>query len=253
MRNDTTEELNTKAALLLNGVRLKGEVSVRLCPHTDMYISFDAENAATVSRYELHAADTDQRYLLVVPQAAEQAGVRRAERLDLYPGLDDSRDSSVKISFILPEALTLQEAEQVPARLPLLEGDVSVELERVLIADDGLALGLRLRNDADEGRFLQMCRPEVNGKAYARFRIIHTEEIMLPAHSSAVYCLILEIPEKIRRGTPAEEMRFVFQTGDAVSEPAGLVFPQGTVFGASGGTLLEAADLAEVIPAVFAE
>ena len=209
----------------------------------------------TVGRPDLYVADSYQRYYLVMPQAVEQTGVRLADRLDLYPGLKYSRDGekTEKITFILPEALPLQEAEPVPARLPLLEGDVTVELERVLIADDGLALGLRLRNDADEDKYVQMCSPEVNGKAYERFRRISDEEILLPAHSSAVYALLMEMEEKVRKGDPAEEMRLAFRVGSMTSDPARLVFPPGTVFGASGGTLLEAAELAEVIPAMFTE
>ena len=252
VRNDSDTELNTEAALMMNGVRAEGTVALKLAPHQERYFPFTAENGVRVNRFNLHVADSRRLYHLGVSQALEQAGVRAVEQVELWLGLDDSLGlDGEKISLALQTPLPLQEAEKALAQIPLLEGDVSVSVESVLIADDGVALGLRLRNTSDESVFLQMVRPEMNGTAFDGFEPLSA--IVLPAHSAAVRCLMLRVDKAFQPGDSVNELQFTFRNGNVLSEPAKLVFPEGSVLGAPGGTLLEAAEMAEVLPAVLTE
>ena len=242
--NHGDTELQTGCLLLVNDVQTDAQVSVRLAPGTDAYYSFKYENRADLSSMSLHVAGTDRLYLLGVNQALEQAGLKEADQLNIYPGqsYSSSPEGIRRISLRLPESIALQEPESVPEPVELMSGDgILVLMEQLLIGDDGVGIGLRLENNTDETIYLEMLNAELNGTAYDRFSFHPT--VTMPPHTKAVKCIKLQDSNGFTAGTPAESMSFRFREGNRLSEPVVLRFPDGTVFGAPGGTMLTGKEL----------
>ena len=235
-------ELQTSGMLLINGMQTNTSLSVHLAPGTDAYMSFTEYNHASVS--SLHVSGASRLYLFGVNQALEQAGVAAADQLDFYPELSyySQPDPLRRITLRLTEGVALQPAEKLPEPAVLMDcGGIRVVVEQVLIADDGIAVGLRMENDSDETVLLDMVNPSVNGKAYEKFdRLFEAVGVRMPPHSRAVKCLTFQNDADCRPGVSAEEMTFLFRIGNRFSTPVSLRFPAGTVFGAPGGTLLTA-------------
>jgi len=93
-----------------------------------------------------------------------------------------------------------------------------------------------------------MLKAAVNGGEEQDFDI--PAEIMLPARSQAVKCLSVRLQEMTDQGMSLESLRFLFEIGNDRSTYAELHFPEGTVFGAPGGTTLTGKEM-RVVPAAW--
>ena len=265
-QNDTEQEWNETGTILLNRVKMGGSVTVRLPAHTDGYFPFEAVNGDTLNSFSLRVADSRRLYHMGIPQALQQAGVDEISEAALYFGLSElQNEPGTPVTFSLSRPVPLRPAEPAAARKTLYESDqVSVLLESVFIADNGLALGLRMENrsgqrgaDSPEAERdgtvsakagsinLEMRSPFVGETPFERFEPY--DRITLPAGSRSVKCLVLR--DDSLAGTEIGSLRFSFRIGNRDSTQAALRFPEGCAFGAEGGTLLSA-DQIEVVPAV---
>lgn len=250
IQNNTDEALNSSAMMLINRVRI-GEIGIELDQGQECIRSFRLANGAAVSRFSLHISDRNALSLLSVGRAVETAGYRNAETLDLHLGLSDISGSAgdKTIHMALSDPVPLGEPENSDGiSAPLLEGAVSVQVERVIAADDGLGMGLRIRNDGDRPVWLRMMKAAVNGGPEQDFDI--PAEIMLPARSQAAKCLSVRLQEMTDQGMSLESLRFLFEIGNDRSTYAEMHFPEGTAFGAPGGTTLTGKEM-RVVPAVW--
>ena len=251
VQNETDRQLNHRVTFVLNGVREGRSITtIQLLPHTEGYFPFTAYNEYI--DYELNVEGDSGRHLLYVNQALEQAGVESVNRLELLLDQDDDFGTKAErtIVFVLPEELPLKKPEHIPQLIPLLEGSVNVNLESVLVADDGIGLGVRMTNDTDKSVFLTMRKPMVNRKEI-RQTLGYGSGITLPAHTSAVRCWTIESQEGINIGDIVDEMQFFIRIDNVISEPIKLVFPEGVIFGTSGGTMLQAMEMTKVISAEY--
>lgn len=241
MVNSGDQDLEISGMLLVNGMQTNGRFLARIARGTDAYIPFEAEDCETVSRFPLHIAETDRLHLMGVNQALEQAGYTAADRLDIYPGLSFYTDPETarQITLRMPEGVALQPAEDMPEPELIFEyGGIHVFADCLLVADDGIGFGLRLENETDNTVLLQMIDPVLDGKAYDGFYL--RAGVKMPPHTRAVYCMELSDRDGIKPGDPAETLSFRFRIGNMISSPVQIGFPAGTVFGAKGGTLLNA-------------
>ena len=215
--NNGDNDLDMSGMLLVNRMQMNSNVQVRVPHGTDAYIPFEAENRAIVSRFSLHIAEAGRLYLMGLNQALEQAGYTVADRLDIYPGLSYYSDPETAghITLRMPEGVTLQPAEDMPEPELVFEYDgIRVLADQLLIADDGIGIGLRLENETDDTVLLKMIDPVVDGKAYEGFNPY--AGVKMPPHTRAVHCLILSDSAEIRPGDPAGTLSFCFRIGNMV-------------------------------------
>ncbi len=258
-QNPGEEDWDGYGQVFLNRVRAEGFVSVSLGGGRDGYFRLQAENAAHVSQFDLPVESTPAFYLLSVPEALEQAGVTEISEAELYFGGDEMDGTAgAPVTLRLKNPIPIGPGEAAPARKPLLipaedGGDrpgVSVLLESAFAGDDGVGLGLRLRNDSEEKVTVAFTAPEMNGTELDEFESY--DRIGLPAGSMAVKTLVLRNWELTGKKTPLEKLCFRIRAGKLISDPVELAFPEGTRLGAEGGILLTAEEI-QVRPAALTE
>ena len=247
LRNDSEEPLYEEVTMLAEGVRAGWSWSVSADPGLERIIPFSVSNSDTVSRFRLRTAGRDQLYALAVTQAAERAGVSEIRQVELWRGMSDSWGKAgepIRLELKTPLKLRAPE-EPAPELTPILEGaeGVEVQLESVYIADNGVGLGLRIRNDTEKTVFLQAMLPAV-GEGFLADEFDPYDGIVLPPHTRAVKCFSVSgLEPDPAPGDPAEEVRFRFRIGNRTSTEAVLRLPAGTAFGAEKGTLLGAGEI----------
>ncbi len=248
-RNDGSEDFTGDLYTFVNRVAVGYDYNGNIPAGTERLFSLSPENQEEMTLFDFIISGSRNMTYAAVRQAAEQAGVRAADEIDFYFGMNFiSGAEGCRVHLDLPQPLPLREPEPLPCDpVPLLAGDVSAAMEFMMLGDNGLGLGLRLRNDTDRTVILEMVRPTVNGTEYYGFG--SGDRLVLPARSRAVCCLSWQ-DRDISMGTPAETLQFAFLIGKTESTPVLLSFPEGTVFGAPFGTLLNA-DRITVQPARF--
>ena len=239
---DTAIEASYK--LMVNGMQTGTHFTVHLEPGTDAYYSFKDENRDVLTRISLSVTGNDRPYVLGVSQALQQAGILVADRVDIYPDQEEPyRSGEVRgISLRIPDGIALQEPEAAPEQAELLNSDgILVTLDQVLIADNGIGLGLRLENDTDKAICLKILDPEMNGIAYDN--LFFSTTVLMPPHTRAVRCISLRDRDEFTPGMQVDTMSFVFQIGNCRTDPVVLHFSDHTLLGAHGGIMLAGANI----------
>jgi len=243
IENHGSTDFSSEGRMLINGMQADSSpVNFDLRPETDNYHPFTFTNRATLS--SLTIAGKNTLYQSGINQALEQGGFARADRVDVWleSGLFPQTYQNRGITLQMEDGISLQAAEKMPEAKVLLDGsDLHVSIEQVLVADDGIGIGVRLENHLDETVCLEMIRPNLDGKEYDEFSL--GKSIIMPPDTRAVHFIVLKSRKAINPGMPAEELTFRFKRGNFISEPAIIRFPAGTVFGAETGTILTAGDL----------
>ncbi len=248
VRNTGNGDFSGDVHVFFDRVKVGESRFIDLPAHTECLLSLWLRNQDTVFLTSLNRDYGGDEFHAVLGQAAEQAGVRAVETVDLYLGMDDSRGTEGhRVRMVLAEPFPLQAPDPLPCEpAELLAGDVSVRLEFVLIGESGIGLGLRLSNDSDRAVPLEVLCPVLNASDYSAFSSY--DRLVLPAHTQAVKCLHWS-RLNVSEGSPAETLQFVFSFSGLRTSPVLLSFPEGTLFGAPQGTLLNA-DRITVVPAV---
>ena len=251
-QNLRDEVLQIKGFLVINRVQTASndsDFSFRLEPGTDAYIPFKMENRDTISEFGLRIAGDSRLYLMGVEQALEQAGNTYADQVEIYTagrntisGLFSDRLCVLR----MPEGVKLQEAAQIPLAV-LMDGEgVTVALEQMLIADDGIGLGLRLNNDTDRTVCLELLDPVINGEAceetFLRNKFDNHYNPVMPPHTRAVRCVSLELTEDMIAKGQVRELSFRIVAEGMMSGEVTIRLPD-VEFGAAGGTYLSADQL----------
>ena len=225
-----------------------------IAPHSDRFLHFEMENRATLSFFDVPVTDTFRLYMLGVHNALQRFSFASIERIDLISYIYGSADIEKQIPLILDEPFPIPSTESadIPATRTILEKDeIIVSVESILIGDEGAGLALTIENQGTEPRLLSFMNPRMDGIECNDFDA--PGKIFLPAASKGVTCISYRDYEKeILPGTPVHTFEFTFQEGNRKSEPVCFTFPEGTAFGASGGTYYAANEI-EIRPAFFAD
>ena len=245
IRNDTEEEVWDGGCVLVNGIRSDDHYYIDwMYPHTEKYYHFTMENRAVLSS-EIRIDGAYTSYALGMPDVLQKAGIEAIDRIELV-NLDD-REGTVrrKVCLELGEPLPVPKAEEeFPERIMLMDGDVCAELESVVVGDDGIGLALRFVNRTDEIRVIRIDDPIADETPLSRseYDFVSTSVALLPG-TEAYMCRSLDNSDVLIPGLELKELDFCFLIDEEKREPVRIRFPEGTVFGASGGSYFDAGDL----------
>ena len=245
IRNDTEEEVWDGGCVLVNGIRSDDHYYIDwMYPHTEKYCHFTMENRAVLSS-EIRIDGAYTSYALGMPDVLQKAGIEAIDRIELV-NLDD-REGTVrrKVCLELGEPLPVPKAEEeFPERIMLMDGDVCAELESVVVGDDGIGLALRFVNRTDEIRVIRIDDPIADETPLSRseYDFVSTSVTLLPG-TEAYVCRSLDNSDVLIPGLELKELDFCFLIDEEKREPVRIRFPEGTVFGASGGSYFDAGDL----------
>lgn len=254
LKNETDEEIHASPLVLVNQVFSEDTCSAFTAPHADRFIHFEMENRAILSLFEVPVEDTFRLYMLGVHNALQRFSSASIERIDLISYIYGSADIEKQIPLILDEPFPIPSTESadIPATRTILEKDeIIVSVESILIGDEGAGLALTIENQGTEPRLLSFMNPRMDGIECNDFDA--PSQIFLPAASKGVTCISYrDYDKEILPGTQVHTFEFAFQEGNRRSEPVCFTFPEGTAFGASGGTYYTANEI-EIRPAFFAD
>ena len=239
-------------ALCLNHVMITRhffpENYTRILPGTGFYLPFSFEDSLRLSFVETTVASRSNESYARIDNYLERIGVHAVERMDLNQvSLDWSQSDPV--SLILHEPVPLSdETSGIHYFKPLLTGAVSAEIVQAFAGDDRISLLLRITNSTDETVWLMMRDAHLNGKEAGFSRSLSSEMYTLPANTQVLTYVTLGSPGLFREKAALKNMDFLFWMPDTSSARAEIAFPEGTAFGADGGTLLSADELTVAVP-----
>ena len=252
IENHGNTDFSSEGRLLVNGMQSDtSPMGFTLRPETDTYYPFTFTNRAMLGSLTVTGKNT--LYKSGMNQALEQGGFVRADQVDIW--LESGYYSDIfqnrRITLQMKDGIPLQPAEKKPeAKAVLDESDLRVSIEQVLVADNGIGIGVRLENHLDETVCLEMIRPNLDGKEYDEFSL--GKSIIMSPDTRAVHFIVLQSWKTITPGMPLRELTFRFKHGNFISEPVTIRFPAGTEFGAEMGTILTAEEL-DITSAVFVD
>ncbi len=169
--NATDERYVRYGNAAVNGVvQTEDQIRVEVAPNTDAYVPFTISNRA-ITAYSLSVQGVEGSHFLAVYNLLERFGVERVEEITLCMGLSYLEDT-VRLTLKEPlpfataeevrRAMEAAEAEAGEPRL-LLDAAVTANVDRVLVGENGVALRLVLRNNADRLIQLEIGHPAFNG------------------------------------------------------------------------------------------
>ncbi|MBO7662468.1 MAG: hypothetical protein J6U01_03775 [Clostridia bacterium] len=243
VRNDMETSLSQNYQVLVNDVRSESALGVRVAPGTSCISRLTFQNLSKVSSYDVSMDQSDKPYVMGVRQALQHAGWQQVERMSLWPDEQPAVRDKAAATLELNSPWPLSPAEQQPECVPIQTGDVEAKLESVLIADDALALGLRLHNHLDRCVTLKPREAQINETPLSGKVQFTDYWTVLPPHADAVLCAVLETEENFAPGDPVHSLSLCFEADNYRSSPVQIGFPEGTQIGAKGGTYLYANDL----------
>ena len=254
--NDTEKSLFQTGYLAVNEcVQLGDEIRVDVPTHTDAYVPFECKNRTVFSDSHLDGIGyTDQ---MCMDHLLERAGIYEIQSLKFF----FSFTKDPVILFTLPEPVCFASRESIPEmqnheeqegtdsaaretsgqekQRMLLEGKVSVRVDKVMVGDRDLCLSCTIRNETDSDIILKFRCQTCNGlTADETF-----DEFYLSAHTQGSFGYIWHIDsEKVDTQKEIRDLGFVFQYWDQISHTAHLFFPEGCHWGQEGGTNLSVED-----------
>ena len=207
-------------SVLVNGVSTGGSMILSCPPGTDVCLPFEAQDSIRLMK-DFHIDGRQRLYSLASSGVLGQYGAGEVKSLQLLFSYGYSISRSVELVLKEPWRFSGEETAPPEGR-PVLEGVVSAQVERVLLADDGVGLRLAFHNDTDRNVLILMKGWCVNGRpADNRY----PEVVLIAAHGTTVVCTGIEAKEALETGErisevglcfePCAAMKPVFTTGTA--------------------------------------
>ena len=225
-------------------IQTPDRIHVDLAPHSDQYLSFTLSNEVKSSYISVSGKDT--YYFLGLDHLLEQFGVEQVESLKLCMSLASHEHS---ILFRLPEPLYFaspgeiaKAGEEAPsggaARL-LLDGEISVNVDRILVGDNGVAARMTLRNNSSRDINLEMDDKTMNGESLK----VNRDAYFLGAGAASVICVSFE-PEWYREDefSQVKELGMTFRYENYTTRRAYIRMNSPVKLGVRGGSYLSSGD-----------
>lgn len=243
-RSDETLDTRSVRGIILDDLCLEASFDrIEIRPDSDAYIGFTAEDGAFLSG-KLSVAGRDNSRFLSVNQLIRRFigdSVRRVKVL-YASGFDIERawqlDLATPVSLAGP--VVDGDAPTAPEGLPILDGEISAEVERVLVADDGVGVRMVLRNSGDADRLVRIHNRLLNGISLDNQ---YSDTYVVAAHGVTVACLGIDTDYALDPGYALWEIGFTFGCGHRTSDLARITFDRPVMLGAMKGTYLSAGDM----------
>ncbi|MDO4865652.1 MAG: clostripain-related cysteine peptidase [Clostridia bacterium] len=251
IENDNEEALDCHVKAVVDGVFFERHSnSASVAPHHSGFARLNLQNGVELPAWDLEVENTE--YYTVAPMYAHmndmlaRCGVTEITQVDLL--LDFSvYNPDDRVTLLLDEPIPVQPAaENVLAQLPLVNGGFSAALESAFVADNGLALGLCLRNDTDAPLMVDEYKYAFNGSdafSSPEYRRLGSH---IPPHTVCYNWLPITTDGGFEKQS-LSALSLSLLVSDQPQAPFTLRFPGGTAFGAPGGTFVAADDL-EIAP-----
>ena len=159
-------------------------------PHSDVYMNFTLTDHVKENDL-LSVSGSSSYYFLGLEHLLEQYGVEQVKSLKLCMSVGSEEHI---ILFRLPEPLpfaTQDDVIQARAAVPpgesrlLLDGEISVNVDRILVADNGAAVRMTLKNNSSRDIQLEIDDKNMNGRSIWT----SNDSCFLGAGASSVVCV----------------------------------------------------------------
>ena len=236
--NRSREIYDCAEELILEDVHMQGSSDwFSIKPDTDGYAAFTVHDSAFLaSGLEIDGQD-GARFLAEDHLLRRYAGeeISRVKILNTY-----GYDIGWSWQLTLPEPVSLgsagEEAALEPGEtLPLLSGDISVGVERLLVADNGVGVRLVIRNDTSEDACLLLDNSTLNGIAAGNR---YPSMFLAAAHSVTVACAAIQAPNDLRPGSEITDVGLLLTCQDYACPLSRIRLKQPVMLGMSGGAYL---------------
>ena len=225
-------------------IQTPDRIKVDLEPRSDQFLPFTISNEVKTGYLPVSGRDTYQ--FLGLNRLLEQYGVEQVESLKLCLSLG-SREHSVL--FHLPEPLYFASPEEIAsarAGAPaggnsglLLDGEISVNVDMILVGDHGAAARMTLRNNSGRDINLEMDDKTMNGEALKD----NMDSYFLGAGAASVICVSFE-PEWLKQNefSQVKDLGMTFRYENFTTRRAYIRMNSPVKMGVQGGSYLSSGD-----------
>lgn len=228
--------------LELDGLCLSGGVDwVRVRPDTDGYSAFTVENQVYLNG-TLDISGRDARRFLALDRLHERYAGDEVRRLGLHASW--RRDDAWHFELNRPLSLNGEgDAAGAEAALSLLDGEVEVEVTRVLVADNGVCARMVMRNRTDRDVQLQIDPRTIDGAGFIEDSTSLRDSMtcFIPARCAVVTCFGMratDLHSRLNPGYDIHEFGFTVRRDADAAQMVRVRFDQPVTLGAVNGTYL---------------
>lgn len=231
---------------VINGlIQAPDRLSISAEPHSDVFMQFMLTDRVKESEL-LTVTGSSSFYFLGLEHLLEQFGVEQVESLKLCMSLGHEEHI---IQFFLPEPLTFATPDdviQAQAAVPpgedrlLLDGEIAVNVDRIMVADNGAVVRMTLRNNSERDIQLEIDDKNMNGRSLWTFR----DQCFLGAGATSVICVTFRPwSDELKNFSQVTDLGMTFRYEDYTTSRAYIRLNSPAALGVSGGTYLSRVDI----------
>ena len=254
LENHTAEPFEVNGALCLNHVMVSryffADNHTKIPPGTGFCLPFRVRNTLQLSFLAATVESRFNEWYAGIGSLLEGMGVRAIEEVNLYYNLNKYTEGVSEndlVTLTLPEPVPLSGEAGIPDCRTLLDGEISAEIVQAFAADDSVSLLLRFSNRTNRAVTLRMENAHLNGKDALFTYYLDYFSSVIPARTQVLEYVTIGTRGLFRKKAGLNEADFLFRLPGGAGAGTRILFPEGTSFGADGGTLLPAKEL-EVRP-----
>ena len=214
VENPGDRSFEGNAGIAVNGIMLAGGMNMVILPESRSYYDFVLRNEAEPTTGLL--VNGKSSWYLAQDHLLERNGVERIESVTFLQRYGYKIKNSVTIRLDDPVEYQPEEVYgSLPEPLPLMSGEVEIQAERVLLADDGVGLRLGAVNHTDRDVSILVGERKVNGRKTSEYG----EAFCVPARGRTVHSLVFHCGDIRKMGTDVLDVGMLFRINDSFSVP----------------------------------
>lgn len=252
IENGCAKELvYTAASLGINGVlqiSYGNDLSIRVFPATDAYLNFRIRDYVEFEKASLHIQGRTSRTYLGDYQLLEQFGITEIDKLQLFYSINDNA-CPVMFELDQPIAVGTSDAwagtpmeDRFAAAMkyaPLLTGDVSIAVDQIMVADNGIGIRYLIRNHNDQDIILNIGNPKIDDRESYTFETVFN----LGAHTTMLAMQEVSFSDYISKGHQLSDIGITFRYDGYTTARAHIRLPEDTHLGIEDGLYLSSPKL----------
>ena len=244
--NDGDATLYGDHYLVVNGrMQTDRPVYIAVDPHMDAVVSFDAENSVYGHDLVIKRGQGDLYRYMGVDHLMERFGITEVTSLKLCRADNDSPYAG-SVAFEWAEPIPVADPEDAGRYQPLaeterllLDGDFAVNVDRLLVAENGVALRLLIANRTERDLKFTVKYPTFNGERASLYGFDDAEEYAVGAGATLVANLAVR-----RDGAAAGgELGLCFRYGDFTTHSGCVILDAPALSDVEGAAYLSGADI----------
>ena len=241
--NRASRAYECREEFALNGLRLQGiSESYEIQPGTDGYVDFTLYDSAYVSGKLAIQGKNKSKFLAqerllkrYTDEIVREVNVMHISGYDVETSWQLGLAEPVSLESTDPDVV-LNAAKAVP----LLRGDLSAEIDRVLIADNGVGVRMILRNHSDEDIQVLIHNRLVNGISVDND---YPQCFPVCAHGVTVACMGIDVKSELEPGCEVTDIGFTFCYNHRVSQIASIHLKRPVTLSRINGEYLSCEDI----------